>query len=136
MQTLEHRPQDIDRLAADDETLAWLADVYEDVDAQDADAFADRFAPDATLRFANADPARGPEEVRRVIGAFFEDLAGLEHRPRSVLERDGAVVFEAHVTYTLPDGDEVTVPATTVIERPGEAIEAMRIYVDLAPLRR
>lgn len=122
------------RLSAREETLSWLSTLYEAVDDQDLDAFVEHFAPDATLRFANADPAQGLEEIRHAIGGFFEDLEGLEHRPRNVVERSGAVVFEASVTYDLPDGREVTVPAVTVIERTGRTVDAMRIYVDLAPL--
>jgi ketosteroid isomerase-like protein len=133
MQALRETPS-TGRLAASDAALDWLSTMYEAVDDQDADAFADYFAPDGTLRFGNEPPVEGPEAVREVIGSFFEDLAGLDHRPRNVIERSGAVVFEAAVTYELPDGSTVSVPATTIIERTGETVDAMRIYVDLAPL--
>lgn len=135
MQALSDAENAAGRLAARQDTLEWLSEMYAAVDDRDAQAFADYFAADGTLRFGNEPPVEGPEAVRQVIAAFFEDLAGLEHDPRNVIERSGAVVFEASVTYDLPDGGDVTVPATTVIERTGWTVDAMRIYVDLAPLR-
>ena len=43
-------------------------------------------------------------------------------------------VMEAKIDYTRKDGNIVTVPAVTVLERQGELVKSLRIYMDVAPV--
>ena len=42
--------------------------------------------------------------------------------------------YEASIRYTKLDGEAVSIPVTTIIERDGETVTASRIYGDMAPL--
>ena len=43
-------------------------------------------------------------------------------------------MLEANVEYLRKDGKSVTVPVVTVLERSGELVKSLRIYLDLAPV--
>ena len=105
------------------------------VDRLDADGFAAYYAPDAVLRFGNAEPVRGRDAIRQTYAGFFATLRGLRHDPQHYVHQDGTHLMEAHVTYTREDGSLVTVPAMSVFhQREDGLIDSYRIYVDLAPL--
>jgi ketosteroid isomerase-like protein len=105
------------------------------VDRLDADAFAQYYAPDAVLRFGNAEPVHGREAIRRTYAEFFATLDGLRHDMQHFFHQDRTHLAEALVTYTRRDGSLVTVPAMSVFHtREDGLIDSYRIYVDLAPL--
>jgi len=105
------------------------------VDRLDADTFAEYYAPDAVLRFGNAEPVHGREAIRRTYAEFFATLDGLRHDMQHFFHQDGTHLAEALVTYTRRDGSLVTVPAMSVFHtREDGLIDSYRIYVDLAPL--
>ena len=105
------------------------------VDRLDADRFAEYYAPDAVLRFGNAEPVHGREAIRQTYAEFFATLDGLRHDPQHYVHQDGTHLMEALVTYTRKDGSLVTVPAMSVFHtRADGLIDSYRIYVDLAPL--
>lgn len=96
--------------------------------------FAAHLADDMTMRFGNADPIHGRDEVPQAWAAFCQDLRGVHHDLVEQWTVDGTTVVEAHVTYTRGDDSEVTVPVVTNYrERDGE-IHDYRIFIDLAPL--
>jgi len=82
----------------------WLKDLYREVDAMDAEGFADVFLPDGVFQWANAEPLRGPAPIEQTIAGFFGTIAGLRHEFVNVVEHGEHVVFEARVTYTRKDG--------------------------------
>ena len=105
------------------------------VDRLDADAFAEYYAPDAVLRWANAEPVHGREAIRRAYAEFFATIEGLRHDMQHFFHQDDTHLAEALVTYTRRDGSLVTVPAMSVFHtREDGLIDSYRIYVDLAPL--
>jgi ketosteroid isomerase-like protein len=105
------------------------------VDRLDADAFAEYYAPDAVLRFGNAEPVHGREAIHRTYAEFFATLDGLRHDMQHFFHQDDTHLAEALVTYTRRDGSLVTVPAMSVFHtRADGLIDSYRIYVDLAPL--
>jgi hypothetical protein len=52
----------------------------------------------------------------------------------NVAESNGLTFLEANVEYRRKDGKTVTVPAVTVLERSGDLVKSLRIYVDVAPV--
>jgi ketosteroid isomerase-like protein len=105
------------------------------VDRLDADRFAEYYAPDAVLRFGNAEPVHGREAIHRTYADFFATVDGIRHDPQHYVHQDGTHLMEALVTYTRKDGSLVTVPAMSVFHtREDGLIDSYRIYVDLAPL--
>jgi hypothetical protein len=114
--------------------MADRATLFDDIDSMEPERFAQHLAPNAVMRFGNADPINGRDAIRDAWGAFCADLGGVRHRLVDTFEKDDRTVVEAQVTYTRKDGLEVTVPVVTIYGAPGELIDDYRIYVDLAPL--
>jgi ketosteroid isomerase-like protein len=105
------------------------------VDRLDADRFAEYYAPDAVLRFGNAEPVHGREAIHRTYADFFATVDGIRHDPQHYVHQDGTHLMEATVTYTRKDASLVSVPAISVFHvRDDGLIDSYRIYVDLAPL--
>jgi ketosteroid isomerase-like protein len=109
--------------------------IWDDVDRMDADAWAAYLAPDAVMRFGNADPVHGREACRDALAAFFGQIGGLRHEVIDRWQDGRATITEIRVTYTRKDGRDVTVPAVTIF-RTGDAdlIVDYRIFVDQSPL--
>jgi hypothetical protein len=122
------------------EIFAWAKRLYEEgVDRKDAAVFANAFVEDGWLRFGNNEPITSREAIREGIAQFFTLFAGLSHESAGTTYRDGVLVLEANVTYTLHKGGTVTVPACTIFRlsnpNSGEPkAKKCNIYVDLAPL--
>jgi ketosteroid isomerase-like protein len=66
------------------------------VDRLDADRFAEYYAPDAVLRFGNAEPVHGREAITATYADFFATLDGLRHDPQHYVHQDGTHLMEAH----------------------------------------
>lgn len=126
-----------------DTVLDWACDLYDNaVDRKDAAGFAAAFAPNARLRFANADPVVGRDAIQSAIAQFFTAIAALKHEPRGAWLDGDTLFLEAVVTYTRHDRRQVSVPAVTIFrltsaehpDGPRPVAEECRIYVDLAPV--
>ena len=55
------------------------AQMFDDIDRMDADGWASHLAPDAVMRFGNADPVHGREACRDALAAFYGQIQGLAH---------------------------------------------------------
>lgn len=108
--------------------------LFADIDSMDPGRFAAHLAEDVTMRFGNADPIRGRDQVREAWATFCQNVDGVKHELVEQWTLDGTTIVEAKVTYTRRDESRVTVPVVTIYrERDGE-IHDYRIYIDLAPL--
>jgi ketosteroid isomerase-like protein len=108
--------------------------LFADIDSMDPERFVAHLADDVTMRFGNAEPIRGRDEVRDGWAAFCKELKGVRHELVGRWKVDAATIVEAKVTYTRRDDSQVTVPVVTIYrEREGQ-INDYRIYIDLAPL--
>ena len=120
--------------------VVWANRLYsEGVDQKNAAMFADAFTEDGWLRFGNNEPLIGRDAIREAIAGFFTMFASLRHESAGTTFSDGTLVIEATVTYTLFDGNTVTVPACTIFrfaDTSGDnpLAHKCQIYVDLAPL--
>ncbi|MBV9838848.1 MAG: nuclear transport factor 2 family protein [Solirubrobacterales bacterium] len=111
------------------------ADMFADIDRMDADAWAAYLAPDAVMRFGNADPVHGREACRDALAAFYETIDGLRHRLIEQWQEPGAAIVESDVTYMRKDGREVTVPVVTIYRTDDQDLIAdYRVFIDLAPV--
>jgi ketosteroid isomerase-like protein len=109
--------------------------MFRDIDRMDADAWAAYLAPDAVMRFGNADPVHGRQACRDALQGFYDTIAGLRHEVSGQWEDDASTVVEATVTYTRGDGREVAVPVVTIYRTNSDDLIAdYRVYIDLAPV--
>jgi hypothetical protein len=112
----------------------WFSDMYDSIDAMRLDEFAARLAPDVRLVVGNNPAMNGREAAKQGIGYFWSTIAGLKHHTVNVAESNGLTFLEANVEYLRKDGRSVTIPAVTVLERNGDLVKSLRIYIDVAPV--
>lgn len=124
-----------------DDVLPWAQNLYaESVDRKDAAGFAAAFTPDAWLQFANAPRIAGREAIEIAITQFFASFRDLQHESRGTWLQGDTLILEAVVRYTRHDGQQVSVPAVTILRLASGAAstsplaDQCRIYVDLTPL--
>ncbi|MNF79182.1 SnoaL-like domain protein [compost metagenome] len=108
--------------------------LFDYIDRRRMEDFLSFLTDDIELTIANNPTASGKEEVRTIVGAFWQSINGLKHHIHHVIESDDYVVFESLVTYTRLDQKEVSVPCATIIKLRHELISEWRIYVDASPV--
>ena len=109
--------------------------MFADIDRMDAAAWASYLAPDAVMRFGNADPVNGRESCRDALQSFYELIDGMRHDLIEQWHDPPATIVESNVTYTRKDGREVTVPVVTIYRTNDEDLIAdYRVFIDLAPV--
>jgi ketosteroid isomerase-like protein len=117
------------------EAPTWLTAFYAEVDALDTEAVLAGFAPTATMRYGSGDPLPGHDAIRAGLTWLFTHYRRIEHEFRNVWACGPTVLLEAAVTYEVPDGRVVTVPALTIIEHRDGRIDDMRIFIDPTPVQ-
>jgi hypothetical protein len=112
----------------------WFREYFDDVDNMRLDDWIARHSDDVVVTFGNNPPARGKEEVAGNIGYFWSLIDGLKHNIVHTYEVNGTTILETQVDYHRKDGKTVTVPCTSVLHRSGDLVDALRVYIDLAPV--
>ncbi|WP_372656450.1 nuclear transport factor 2 family protein [Hydrogenophaga sp.] len=112
----------------------WFSDLYAQIDAMNLEGFIAGLTPDVQVVVANNPPMVGHEAAKGGIGYLFSSIGGIRHHVQRVVEANGQTCLEAKVEYLRKDGQTVTVPAVTMLERQGDLVSSLRIYVDIAPV--
>lgn len=112
----------------------WIRAYYDDVDNMRLDEWVDRHSDDVVVRFGNSPPAHGKAEIAQNIGQFWSMIGALKHNFVNSWEVDGTTILEIDVDYTRADGAHVIVPCTSILHRTGDLVDALRVYIDLAPV--
>ena len=111
-----------------------VAAIFADIDAFDPDKFVAHLTPDATFRFANADPVAGRDAVKEAVAGFFSSIAGLTHHILNVYEFGDTVIAKIDVEYLRKDGKSVTVPNADILVFDGDLVRDWQIYIDVTPV--
>jgi len=111
-----------------------VAAIFADIDAFDPDKFVAHLTPDATFRFANADPVTGRAAVKEAVAGFFSSIAGLTHHILNVYEVGDIVIAQIDVEYRRLDGKSVTVPNADILVFDGDLVRDWQIYIDVTPV--
>jgi ketosteroid isomerase-like protein len=111
-----------------------VAAIFADIDAFDPDKFVAHLTPDATFRFANADPVTGRAAVQEAVAGFFSSIAGLTHHILNVYEVGDVVIAQIDVEYRRLDGKSVTVPNADILVFDGDLVRDWQIYIDVTPV--
>jgi ketosteroid isomerase-like protein len=118
-----------------EEEMATRANMFGDIDRMDAAAWASYLAPDAVMRFGNAEPVNGRDACRDALAGFYDTIKGLRHQIVEQWVHGSTTIVEAVVTYTRGDDRQVDVPVVTVYRtNPEDLIADYRVYIDLAPV--
>lgn len=113
---------------------AWIAALFDSIDARDAGRFVAFLDDDARFRFGNMPPAVGRAAIHAAVEGFFAGIAGCQHELHQVWSPPGHAIVQGEVTYTRLDGAIVTVPFVNVLGLSGDRIRDYLIYVDATPL--
>jgi ketosteroid isomerase-like protein len=111
-----------------------VAAIFADIDAFDPEKFVAHLTPDATFRFANADPVTGRAAVKEAVTGFFSSIAGLTHHILNVYEVGDIVIAQIDVEYRRLDGKSVTVPNADILVFDGDLVRDWQIYIDVTPV--
>ena len=113
----------------------WAAAFLRDADRLDLPLLMNWFGPQIDLRLANVPPIVGREAVEAIFADFWSGLTGMRH-VREILVVDGDTAFQgSKVTYTRPDGKEVTMPVASHLRRDAAGtLDRLWIYIDMGPL--
>jgi hypothetical protein len=107
-----------------------------ELDARQGDAWVE----DGTFQIAQFPPAQGPAAIDAFLAHFFGQrlFTKLEHDITHVVELPDELAFQANATYTLRDGQVLTLPYSNFITyaRVGEALKfkTYRVYIDASEL--
>ena len=108
--------------------------VFRIVDATDVPGFLGLLADDAEFVFANAEPLVGHDAIGAALGGFYQSIAGLGHECVHEWAVGDTTIVESTVTYARLDGQQVSVPATTIYHVTDGLIDSYRIYMDTTPV--
>jgi len=111
-----------------------MGELFQAIDAKDAERFASFIAPGASFVFGNAPAVSGRQGIRDAVAGFFASVRGLSHQVLSVAEEGGRVWSRGMVTYERHDGSRLTVPFCNYFEMQGERVKHYQIYVDASAL--
>jgi len=113
----------------------WAGAFFRDADTLELPRLMRWFGPDIDLRLANVPPIAGHEAVEATFADFWSGIKGMRH-VRETLVVDGDTAFQgSKVTYTRPDGTEVTMPVASHLRRDAAGtLDRLWIYIDLGPL--
>jgi ketosteroid isomerase-like protein len=111
-----------------------ISQLFEAIDAKDADAFASFLTETAVFRYGSQQAVQGKEAIRGYVSAFFGSVEALRHQVIDTWEREDSMVCQGVVTYTRGDGRDVSVPFTNILRFEGDLIRDYLVYVDPTPL--
>jgi ketosteroid isomerase-like protein len=109
--------------------------VFAEIDAMDPDAFVAHFAEDGVMRFGNADPITGRDNIRQALSDFFGAIDGLTHHVLDTWQVADTLLARTEVEYLRKDGRRTPrIPNADIATLNGDQITSWLIYIDLAPL--
>ena len=112
-----------------------LTDYYAAMEAGDPTGFGAYYADDMTLTFGNSPTITGRQNIIDTMTAVLGTVRSLHHDLVNLWQLDhGVVVYESVGVWNLFDGQQVAIPACTVLGIVEGKFTDQRIYVDNAPV--
>jgi ketosteroid isomerase-like protein len=105
------------------------------IDRLDAARFGEFLSEDASYTFSNFDTVVGREAIVESAAAFFETVSALHHEILDVVTDDkGGFAVRVAITFDLPDGRSLTLPAVIFTRTSDGAITDHRVFINETPL--
>lgn len=114
--------------------MSWWNEYFSDIDTLNIDNVEKWLDEEVSVRFANWPEHHGKTAVIESFLSFWTNLKAVRHINDGIMINGNRVCVEANVTFTRRDDREVSVRAATILERAGEKIKEISVYVDLAPV--
>lgn len=116
------------------ETKNWLESIGKSIDSKDADKFVEFLTDDCIFRFGNQPDVKGKEETRNYVAAFFNMIAGSEHRIINFWKDNNSIVWQGEVIYTRLDRKKIKLNFVNIFYMRENLIKDYLIYIDNTPL--
>jgi ketosteroid isomerase-like protein len=115
-------------------TPGFVQQLFQAIDAMDAEKFVTFLADDGVFRFGNFPAAKGREAAREAVAQFFGSIHAVRHRLLGVWSLPDVVFCEGEVTYTRKDRSEITLPFFNLLKMQDGKVREYSIYADVTPL--
>ncbi len=112
----------------------WIVGLFHTIDAMDPDTFVGHLTDEAVFVYGSGNPVKGKENIKSFLGAFFGNLADIEHRITGVWEIGENTFIQTRCTYTMKDSRVITIPAMNLFNMEGNLIKDYLIYADPTPM--
>ncbi len=112
----------------------WIDDLFNSIDAKDAQGFVEFLTDDATFYFGNAPGVHGSAGIADAVAGFFATIKALNHTLTLTIAKNDVVVCCGDVAYTRHDGSNVTLPFADTFLLHNDKVSEYRIYMDVTPL--
>jgi len=113
---------------------AWIASYFAKVDRMDPRGLAAWYADNGRFRFGNSPSVEGKTAIIKVLRGFYGSIRSMSHEMTGCWVDGETGVWEAEVTFGLPDGRTVTIPAVSVLRTRDGKVHDFRMAMDAAPL--
>jgi ketosteroid isomerase-like protein len=113
---------------------AWIAAYFAEVDRMSPDGLVAWYTDDGRFRFGNNPAVQGKAAVADVLRGFYGSITSMSHARTGCWVDGESGVREAEVTFGLPDGRTITIPAVSVLRTRDGKVDDFRMVMDAAPL--
>lgn len=112
----------------------WIAEYFAEVDRMNPEGLVAWYAEDGRFRFGNSPPVEGKAAIAEVLRSFYASITSMSHAMTGCWLEGESGVWEAEVTFGLPEGRSVTIPAVSVLRARHGKVRDFRMVMDAAPL--
>ena len=112
----------------------FATEIYRAVDSKDIDGILSFLTHDAHFRFANIPGAKGKDNIRDFLSAFYPTIKSIKHADLESWFTDGVCFINGNVTYVRPDDFSLNVPFGVLLRLNGDLIKEWLIFVDNSAL--
>lgn len=109
---------------------AWIAAYFAEVDRMDPEGLVAWYADDGRFRFGNSEPVTGKAAIAETLRAFYGSITSMSHAKTGCWVSADSGVWEAEVTFGLPDGRRATIPAVSILRLKNGQVHDFRMVMD------
>jgi ketosteroid isomerase-like protein len=115
------------------EIVEWVMSYYKAIDAGDIDTAIQFFAPNARVRFGNADFVVGRDAIHQDLGSKSASFRSLTHHFNNIWDvGDGVIVLDADIDFVRLDGVTVRAYGAGLFRHRDRQWTEQLHYVDLS----
>jgi len=116
------------------EFKSFVKEVYQSIDAADANRFASFITPSGSFRFANHPAVSGTEAIESFVAGFFQSLKGIQHSNLESWNTGDAIFVIGTVKYTRHNETSLELPFSCTWKMKGDLIDQYLIFIDSSEL--
>ena len=113
----------------------WLDSYFAVVDQMNASDLVQKYYfSQSSFQFGNYVPVIGQSNIENLLSNFYSSVKRMRHEKVAVLIANDRALFEARVHFVTDKGNDVEIPAASVIDSLEGRVKSFRMYMDTALL--